>query len=164
MINKIKKFIRDSKIDGYIVPKNDKYFTEYSKDSNLKTVANFTGSAGFALILKNKNYLFVDGRYTIQAKTQSGKKFTICQIPYTWPKNIFDKLNQNLKIGFNPKLFTSDTLFKYFGNTCDLIPININIFKKKTSKTNKENHFFILDKTLSTFHFLPSVNAYSVSQ
>ena len=114
MINKIKKIISENKIDGYVVPKNDEYFTEYSKESNLKTVANFTGSAGFAIILKKKNYLFVDGRYTIQARKQSGKNFSIYEIPTTWPKNVFKKLNQNLKIGFNPKLFTSSTLFKYF--------------------------------------------------
>ena len=63
MINKIKKIIIKKNIDGYLVSKNDEYFTEYSKISNLKLVSNFSGSAGFALIMKNKNYLFVDGRY-----------------------------------------------------------------------------------------------------
>ncbi len=159
MINKIQKIIRDNKLDGYIVPKNDKYFTEYSKDSNLKTIANFTGSAGFALLLKKKNYLFVDGRYTIQAKKESGKKFIICQIPYTWPKKIFDKLDENLKIGFDPKLFTSDTLFKYFGNTCDLTPINIDIFKKKTNKIVNENYFFILSKKITGRSAISKINS-----
>ena len=106
MISKIKKIIRDSKIDGYIVPKNDEYFTEYSKESNLKNLANFTGSAGFALILKKKNYLFVDGRYTIQAKKQSGKKFIIYEIPYTWPKNLFDKLNLFEQLHFSLYRYT----------------------------------------------------------
>ena len=46
------------KIDGYIVPKNDDYFTEYSKINRLKIISNFSGSAGIAIILKNKNYLF----------------------------------------------------------------------------------------------------------
>ena len=68
MINKIKNIIIKKNLDGYLVPKNDKYFTEYAKISNLELVSNFSGSAGFALILKNKNYIFVDGRYTIQAK------------------------------------------------------------------------------------------------
>ena len=53
------------KIDGYIIPKNDDYFTEYSKINRLKIISNFSGSAGLAIILKNKNYLFTDGRYTI---------------------------------------------------------------------------------------------------
>ena len=51
-------------IDGYVVPKNDDYFTEYSKINRLKIISNFSGSAGLAIILKNKNYLFTDGRYT----------------------------------------------------------------------------------------------------
>ena len=91
MIDKIKKLIVSKNLDGYLVPKNDEYFTEYSRKNNLKSISNFTGSAGFALILKNKNYLFVDGRYIIQAKKQSGKKFTILEIPYIWPKNLFQK-------------------------------------------------------------------------
>jgi hypothetical protein len=33
----------------------------------LKYITGFSGSYGFALILNSKNYLFVDGRYTLQA-------------------------------------------------------------------------------------------------
>ena len=91
MISKIKNTIKEYNLDGYIVPKNDEFFTEYSKINKLQILANFTGSAGFALILKNSNHLFVDGRYTIQAKKQSGKKFVIHEIPYVWPKNILKK-------------------------------------------------------------------------
>jgi len=64
-------------IDGYIVPKNDDYFTEYSNINRLKIISNFSGSAGIAIILKNKNYLFTDGRYTIQSQLESGKDFKI---------------------------------------------------------------------------------------
>ena len=71
--NKFKKY----DIDGYIVPKNDDYFTEYSKVNRLKVISNFSGSAGLAIILKNKNYLFTDGRYTIQSQIESGKNFKI---------------------------------------------------------------------------------------
>ena len=73
MIKDIKNFIRDNKLDGYLISKNDTYFTEYSNINNLDKVTNFSGSAGFSLILKKINYLFVDGRYTLQAKKQSGK-------------------------------------------------------------------------------------------
>ena len=54
MINKIRKLITKKSIDGYIVPKNDKFFTEDSEINNLETVSNFNGSAGFAIIFKNK--------------------------------------------------------------------------------------------------------------
>ena len=80
MINFIKKLrnkFKKHNIDGYVVPKNDDYFTEYSKINRLKIISNFSGSAGIAVILKNKNYLFTDGRYTIQSQLESGKNFKI---------------------------------------------------------------------------------------
>ena len=64
-------------IDGYVVPKNDEFFSEYSNKDRLKIISNFTGSAGYAVILKKKSFLFVDGRYSIQAKIESGKDFKI---------------------------------------------------------------------------------------
>ena len=41
-------------IDGYVVPKNDEFFSEYSKKDRLKIVSNFSGSAGYAVILKKR--------------------------------------------------------------------------------------------------------------
>ena len=131
MIDEIKKIILQKNIDGYIVSKNDEYFTEYSKKSNLKLVSNFSGSAGFSIIMKNKNLLFVDGRYTLQAKKESGKKFSIFEIPYIWPKNIFYKNILKPVIGFDPNLFTYNSLKIYFNNSCILLPINKNLFEKK---------------------------------
>ena len=98
MINKIRNLIVSNNLDGYIIPKNDEFFTEYSKTNKLEIVAKFTGSAGFILIFKNKNHLFVDGRYTILAERQSGKKFNIHEIPYLWPKDILRNYKkQNIK-------------------------------------------------------------------
>ena len=64
--------LKKNGLDGYLIPKNDEFFGEYVSDNkdNLKLISKFSGSYGFALILKKKNYLFVDGRYTIQAKIQ----------------------------------------------------------------------------------------------
>ena len=96
--NKFKKY----QIDGYIIPKNDDYFTEYSKINRLKIVSNFSGSAGLAIILKNKNYLFTDGRYTIQSQIESGKNFEIIN----YEKIINCNLFKNLTLGIDPKLIT----------------------------------------------------------
>ena len=79
-IKLLRKKFNKYNIDGYIVPKNDEYFAEYVFQDRLKTITNFEGSAGLAIILKKKNYLFVDGRYTIQAQQQSGKLFKIIEI------------------------------------------------------------------------------------
>ena len=150
MINNIKKIINLNNLDGYLIPKNDEYFTEYSKTNYLKEITKFSGSAGFALILKNKNYLFVDGRYTLQANKQSGNKFTILEIPYTWPKNIFYKLNKKLNIGYDPKLFTYNNLYRYFENSCNLLPLNKSIFKtKKNNSFSKNYSFYVLKKNIT---------------
>ena len=89
-LKKLKKLFKAFKIDGYIVPKNDEFFGEYIPENkdNLKYISNFSGSYGFALILKKENYLFVDGRYTLQANIQSGEKFKIVTIPNRFPSDI----------------------------------------------------------------------------
>ena len=76
-LNKLKEKLNLLNLDGYVVPKNDEFFSEYSRKDRLKIISNFSGSAGLAIILKKKNYLFVDGRYTIQAEIESGKYFKI---------------------------------------------------------------------------------------
>ncbi len=144
MNSEIKKIILTNNLDGYILPKNDNYFTEYSITNKLKTITNFSGSAGFAIFLKNRKYLFVDGRYTIQAEKESGNKFQICEIPYVWPKNV---LKTKIKIGFDPNLFTRETLNKYFGDNYNLIPLNLK-FKNK-NKSLKIFPFFSLSSDVA---------------
>ena len=140
--NKIKtlrnKFLKFD-IDGYVIPKNDVYFSEYSSPDRLKFISNFDGSAGLAIILKDKNYLFVDGRYTIQAKFQSGKNFNIIEIHKKLPWKV---LNHRIKIGYNPYCFTSLSLKRYFKNYFILLPIYDDlIIKNKTKKINKKFYF-----------------------
>ena len=74
-LNLLKDSFKKFKIDGYVIPKNDEFFSEYAETDRLKIISNFTGSAGMAIVLDKKNYLFVDGRYTIQADKESGKIF-----------------------------------------------------------------------------------------
>jgi len=62
----LKKIFKVFKIDAYIVPKNDEFFGEYIAESkdNLKFISNFSGSYGFALILKKKiTYLLMVGTH-----------------------------------------------------------------------------------------------------
>ena len=115
--NQVKNYIKllrtkfkKNGIDGYVVPKNDDYFTEYSKINRLKIISNFSGSAGLAIILKNKNYLFTDGRYTIQSQIESGKNFKILGFEKLKNFNLF----KNLTLGIDPKLFTNTKLKIFF--------------------------------------------------
>jgi len=134
-IKELKENFKKFKIDGYIVPKNDEYFSEYAKNDRLKNISNFSGSAGIAVFLKKKNYLFVDGRYTIQAQKESAKNFSIIEIHKKLPNTII----KNYNLGYDPRLFTSKNIKNYFSNN-NLIPINNNLidqifrFKEKITK------------------------------
>ncbi len=130
-LKRLKKIFSTYKIDGYIVPKNDEFFGEYvpEKKDYLKFISNFTGSYGFALILKTNNYLFVDGRYTLQAKIQSGKEFKIITIPKKFPSDILE--NKKFSIGFDPKLHTEFAIKYFFKKTyCKLVPLRENLISK----------------------------------
>ena len=143
-IKKLRKKFKQFNIDGYIVPKNDEFFSEYAANDRLKNITNFTGSAGMAIILKKSNYLFVDGRYTIQAKNESGKNFKIIEIHKKLPHKIIK--NQNL--GYDPNLFTSKKLINHFLNN-KLIPINKNLIDDMFKKRIKKNKpFFSLNKNI----------------
>ena len=119
----LKNKFKNYNIDGYIIPKNDDYFTEYSKINRLKIISNFTGSAGLAVILKNKNYLFTDGRYTIQSQIESGKDFKII----SYEKLINCNLFKNLTLGIDPKLITYDHAKKSFLKNNKIKFINNNL-------------------------------------
>ena len=128
LINKFDKY----KIDGYVIPKNDEFFSEYSINDRLKTISNFTGSAGYSVILKDKYYLFVDGRYTIQADKESGKIFKII----SYDKIVNCNLFKNLTLGVDPKILTSQQIKRYFSkhNKIKIIKENLidQIYKKKS--------------------------------
>ena len=145
-IKKIRRQFRNYGIDGYVVPKNDEFFSEYTNKDRLKFISNFTGSAGCAIILKKKCYLFVDGRYSIQAKIESGKNFKI--VDYT--KIINTDIFKNLNLGIDPTLFTSKQVKKFFlkNNKITLIEKNLidNIFK---FQNKKKPPFYSLDKKIT---------------
>ena len=42
-ISKLRDSFKEFDIDGYIIPKNDEFFSEYSQKDRLKTISNFTG-------------------------------------------------------------------------------------------------------------------------
>jgi len=159
MIDKRIKLLRSKffqhKIDGYVVPKNDQFFSEYAAEDRLKIISNFSGSAGLAIVLKKKSYLFVDGRYTIQAQQQSGKKFKIIEIHKFLPFKII----KNLKLGFDPSLFTRKQLNVYFNNSLILKPINKNLVDEiYKDKTPKNKIFFSLTNKVAGKPFQSKIN------
>ena len=155
-IKKLRKILIREKIDGYLIPKNDEFFGEYIPECNdrLNFISGFTGSYGFALVLKDKNYLFVDGRYTLQANNQSGGLFKIITMPGKMPSEIFK--GKKLSIGFDPKLLTEKSLITFFGkNVSNFKPIFRNLIDEiwKRNILKNRNKFYLLpNKIVSEKH------------
>ena len=157
-INILRKKFKKFNIDGYVIPKNDEFFSEYAIKDRLKIISNFNGSAGLAIILKKKNYLFVDGRYTIQAQQQSGKQFKIIEIHKFLPHKIIEKLT----LGFDPSLFTNKQLKTYFGNSLKLKPINKNLIDEIYQfKTAKNRSFYSLNDKITGESYKSKINKIS---
>ena len=145
-------------IDGYIVPKNDDYFTEYSKINRLKIISNFSGSAGLAVILKKKNYLFTDGRYTIQSQIESGKNFKII----SYEKIINCDLFKGLILGVDPKLITYNQAKKFFLKKNKIKFIDNNLIDEIESQKIKDNFpFFTLNKNIVGESHVSKINKIS---
>ena len=152
-IEKLKKIFKREKIDGYIIPKNDEFFGEYVPEYNdrLNFISNFTGSYGFALVLKDKNYLFVDGRYTLQANNESGRVFKIITIPDKMPSDILK--GKKLSIGYDPNLFTERSLFIFSGkDKLKLKPISQNLIDliwKRSIRKNYDKFYLLPNESIS---------------
>src|SRR5918911_2018297 len=95
---------------GFIVPRADEHQNEYvpPAEERLAWLTGFTGSAGTAVVLRDKAALFVDGRYTLQAGTQvDGSVFEILNIadktPEAW---IEETIAAESRLGYDPRLHT----------------------------------------------------------
>ena len=147
-ILKLKNYFEKYKIDGYVIPKNDEFFSEFDQFDRLKKISNFSGSAGLAIITKNQNFLFVDGRYTIQAKNQSGKFFKILNITNNPPNRVL----KNIKLGLDPKIFTKKTIKRLFSKKIKIKELDDNLTDKvisiKTKKYIKVPWLFVILKAV----------------
>ena len=89
---------------GFIVPRSDRHQNEYvpPSEERLAWLTGFTGSAGSAVVLADKAALFVDGRYTLQARDQvDATVFTIVPSADTSPDQWLEaNLPKDAKFGF----------------------------------------------------------------
>src|SRR5205085_8981913 len=101
-------------LDGFLVPRADEHQGEYvpKRAERLAWLTAFTGSAGAAVILKEKAAVFVDGRYTLQVREQTDTKLfdprdLVAEGPAAWlPANA----PKGARIGYDPWLHAANGL------------------------------------------------------
>src|SRR5918911_3653987 len=97
-------------LDGFVLSRADRQQNEYvpPSEERLKWLTGFSGSAGVAVVLADRAALFVDGRYTLQARDQVDTTlFAIEHLvdspPHSWIEN---HLKPGAKLGYDPWLHT----------------------------------------------------------
>ncbi len=111
---KLRKAIDEAGLDGFLIPHEDEYNNEYLPDCNerLMWATGFTGSAGAAVVLKDKAAMFVDGRYVIQVRSQVDESLYEYQRVEDRGQTNWLKANVKSgdKIGYDPRLHSPSAL------------------------------------------------------
>ena len=109
-LRELRTWMAKTKIDAVLVPRADEHQGEYVPPSaeRLKWLTGFTGSAGIAIAARKGAALFVDGRYTVQARAETDTSaFDVSFLPRgrlaEW---LLEHLPKGSAAGFDPRLHT----------------------------------------------------------
>src|SRR6187551_2767594 len=110
-LDALRKELARQELAGFVIPISDEHLSEYvgAYAQRLAWLTGFGGSAGTAVVLKDKAAMFVDGRYTLQVRDQvDGRLYEYKSVPQD---RIGDWLAENAddgaRIGFDPWLHTA---------------------------------------------------------
>ena len=129
-VEKIREFMKEQGVNFLLVNSTNKYLEEYTplEENSRYFLTDFSGSTGDVLVTLEDIYLFVDGRYHIQAdlevnhdivsvvKLQTGQTFLeelIKKIPQGETLGIFAKKNSQTRVEYLEK---NGIKLKYFNN------------------------------------------------
>ncbi|MFA6218673.1 MAG: aminopeptidase P family protein [Erythrobacter sp.] len=108
----LRKELAKRGLDGFVIPICDEHMSEYvgSYARRLQWLTGFGGSAGSAVVLKDKAAMFTDGRYTVQVRDQvDGKLYDYADVPATSPANwIAQNAPEGTRIGYDAWLHGID--------------------------------------------------------
>lgn len=116
-------------LDGFLVPRADEHLGEYVPPSaeRLAWLSGFTGSAGLAVVLRDRAVLFTDGRYTLQAEAETDPElWTHRHIQEDQPAAWLGKTAPGARIGYDPMLMSESSVeqFNDAGLTMVALPAN----------------------------------------
>ncbi|MEO0911736.1 MAG: aminopeptidase P family protein [Pseudomonadota bacterium] len=98
--------------DGFLVPRSDAHCGENvaARDERLAWLTGFTGSAGQCVVLRDQAALFVDGRYTLQVRSQTYEQsFSYFQAPQERPETwLKEHLSEGQTLAYDPWLHGKD--------------------------------------------------------
>ncbi|MUJ37400.1 aminopeptidase P family protein [Aliivibrio fischeri] len=113
-VEQLRTWLVQQDFDALIIPHEDEFLGEYIPEHNerLHWVTGFTGSAGAAVITKEKAAIFVDGRYTVQVRKQVPADVFEYRHLHEEPllEWIKDSLTSGSKVAIDPRMHTAQWL------------------------------------------------------
>ena len=114
-------------LDGMIVPRADAHQSEdcTPHDNKLAWLTGFSGSAGLALVLRDRALMFVDGRYQVQVRNEVS--LDDFEIHHLHDEPLADYLQSHVtagaRIGFEPLLMVNSQFEALSATHCTLVPL-----------------------------------------
>ncbi|MFL6859612.1 MAG: aminopeptidase P family protein [Sphingomicrobium sp.] len=112
----LREQLKANSLDGFVVPLTDEHMSEYvgSYAQRLAWLTGFQGSAGSAVVLPEEAAIFVDGRYTLQVRSQvSATEWSYQSVPETSTTQWLEEhAPEGARIGYDPWLHTRDWVSK----------------------------------------------------
>ncbi|KAF5351112.1 hypothetical protein D9756_008273 [Leucocoprinus leucothites] len=112
-LQNIRRLMRQSGVDAYVVPSEDQHSSEYLAECDMRRafISGFNGSAGCAVVTLTEAFLFTDGRYFLQAEKQLDSNWVLMKqglpdVP-TWQDFLHKKLPEGSKIGIDASLIAA---------------------------------------------------------
>jgi Xaa-Pro aminopeptidase len=116
-------------LDGFLVPRADEHLGEYVPPGaeRLAWLTGFTGSAGLAVVLRDRAAVFADGRYTLQLAEQAAPTlFERHHLTEGPPAPWLAATAPGARIGYSPWLHSEDGLRPYADAGVNLVPLAAN--------------------------------------
>ena len=116
-LKRVRERLAELGLDGWIVPRADEYQGEYVAPGaeRLRWLTGFSGSAGLAIVLRDRAVVFADGRYTLQLAEQIlpelfEARHLLDQPPAKW---LEETLTGGEVIGYDPWLVTAEQASRF---------------------------------------------------
>lgn len=141
----LRKVMKESKIDAYIIPSNDPHMSEYppSHWKSRKWISGFSGSLGTVIITQDFAGLWVDSRYFLQGENElKGTLLTLQKQrgvgtpdPYEW---LLNNMKDNDTIGIDSSIIPFG-IYNFYNPLFEKKGINFNLSHDLISKIWTDN-------------------------
>jgi Xaa-Pro aminopeptidase len=128
-LSRLRTELQRQGVDGALIPRGDEFLGEYvpASGERLAWLTGFTGSAGLAIVLPERAFLFIDGRYTTQAEREADPSlWTLRHLVDQPPAEVLRSEAAGRCIGYDPWLHTRASLERLGGSGAQLVALAAN--------------------------------------